>query len=608
VWNSDDFGRTFPHLERFVAELGEFYQDYFTRVADRLNSGQIIKDLPTWICRNTRLRGEPFSFKDHEFQIEIARDQTQELDVMKCSQVGLTELQVRLILGYLSISAQKTAIYVMPHSKMAIKFTKGRIDTIIDSSATLTNLIKTGTNSAELKQLGDSLLYVAGAESESAGISVPADALIFDEYDFCNQRVIGQYSSRVRHAMAHMIKRRFSTPTVSNFGIARNYEAGSKKRYFVKCRSCNQEQAPDFRRQVTIPGFDKDFLEFDRDDLNNPHYNIAGAYLRCDRCGKSLDASLAITSLRRWVAEFPHRPSASYAVKPFDLISHNSTASVIRQIKDYTTEQDYWNFVQGEPHDTDENKINDTVVESCCTGEYQEDGNNYYIGLDVGKVCHYIVGKKINGKKTVVGLGKLRITDGPLTEQAIKVFKRYGFIRGVIDSMPDISIPAALQDEFGHMFAHPAVYVKGKKQEVEWFKLLDETGFVNLSRTKCIDSLVQSVNRRKWIFPRIPEMKEVRKHLQQMVRIERPDDEGEITATWVKSTDHDHYFHALIYLNAAMEMDNDNMSAADMVAPMGITGVIMGQTGQVAKMRENPKSIGLSSESHALAGLFGRIR
>lgn len=582
-----------------------YYQDYYTRLADKLNSGEIIKDIPNWICRNTRLNGVPYTFKDHEFQIAILKDQAQESDTMKCSQVGLTEAQLRFVMAYMQVKQQVTAIYVMPTMNDAKKITKSRIDPIIESSPMLAASVRAGTDSATMKQFGLSFLHIGGAESTRGGISTPAQVLIIDEYDFCNPRVLGIYNSRTRHAQDRMLKRRFSTPTVSNYGIALNYSRSDMHRYQCKCLYCNTWQAPDFFKQVVIPGFDKSFEEFDVDDLVNDSYKIASAYIRCTHCGKELDKSLAIAAQREWVAAMPSRSARGWSVRPFDLIAYNTTSRVIEQLKDYTTRQDYYNFVHGLPLDTDENKINDKMVLSCCVGDWVDEGKGWYIGIDVGKVCHIVVGRKINGKKHVVWFGKLRISEGSLITQIAALVERFNFERIVIDHGPDVSIPAGLQDKFGSDVVHPCVYVKGRKDRPDWLDLKDDTGFVNVARTRGIDACVQSINAGKWIFPRTEKMEEVRKHLQQMVRIEKDDDnEGDMVAVWEKATDSDHYFHAIVYLNTAMEMDEGAYSTGVTIAPTSILGVSVG-AGYLESIRRNAPQ---SSQHSELAGMFGRMR
>lgn len=589
-----------------IDQLGGAYADYYTRLGDRLNSGAILKDLPQWICKNTTLRGSPWSFKDHEFQIEIVRDQSPEIDIMKCSQVGMSEVQARSALGILSIMSGKTLIYVMPHNRLAAIFAKSRVDPIIEGSHALKAQVRTGSDSSMMKQIGSSFIHFAGAESERSAISIPAQILIVDEYDFCKMKVLGLFNSRVRHAQDEAIKHRFSTPTVSNYGIARRYAMSSRKRYMVKCVYCNHWQATNFTADVVIPGFDKSFNEIGKDDFLNAAYKFEQAYLACQHCKKEIDSSLAIAERREWVASFPMKQTG-YAVKPFDLISHNATVSIIQQRLGYESDQDYWNYVHGEPLDTDQNKINDAVVDQCTVGDEILGGEGWCLGIDVGKVCHIVVSKRAGGRRVVAWIGKVRLTAGPLLPQIQEIADKYTFSRIVIDAGPDVSLPAGLQGKYGHQFVNPCVYVKPKKGEMTWYVLKQETGVVNASRTRALDNFVDTVNKGKWQWPKCALMKEAREHMQQMVRVEQADDEGEIEAVWETASTTNHFFHAAFYAHCAMEMDEEGAGSSLYVVPLDIHGVTMG--GNVIQTKKTMAQKGMSGESvgDSMAVMLGRL-
>ena len=50
-----------------------------------------------------------------------------------------------------------------------------------------------------LKRIGDMSLYVVGSFSPGDAISVPAQFLVRDEYDFCKQSVLTTFDSRLGH-------------------------------------------------------------------------------------------------------------------------------------------------------------------------------------------------------------------------------------------------------------------------------------------------------------------------------------------------------------------------------------------------------------------------
>jgi len=574
------------------------YQDFLTRIADRVNSGAILADLPNWLVRNTKLRGKPWSFKDHEFQIAIARDQSPQKAVKKCSQMGLTELEIRLCLAYCRVSNGRALMYVLPYNKLATKIAKSRFDPVIEGSTSLSNSLTPGANSADFKRIGDSLLYITGAETVTSAISAPIDRIIVDERDFCRERVLGILNSRMRHADNPM-RDDFSTPTIGNFGISAAYEKSDQKRYTVKCLHCNKVQAPSFIDQVVIPGYDKPFKELEKEDFTFHRYEFEKSYVRCIRCGKELDTSFPIAQQRQWIAAFPGRAVSGYAVKPYDLYKYNQTPKILLQYSDYSNQQDYFNFVLGEELDTKENKVDDSVVAKCFTGMQTESADDCYVGIDVGKTLHIFILVPLTGKKKVIRIEKIRIGDGPFKQQIVALLKPYNFRRLIIDAGPDISLPPALIAEYGPERVQACTYVKGKVGSLTFYEVGDteETiGTVKAARTKGFDHMVKQINHEQYEFCRGVHEKEVRFHMQQIARKEEYNEEGEKVPRWVKLDSDDHYFHACFYAHLAAEIDEGMFLAADEVAPVSITGVSVGAA------NHNPLA---SSEMKQAMAMFG---
>lgn len=560
------------------AALHSDLEDFYARVSDRLLSGGAINKIPEWIERNTTLKGRPWAFRDHEFQVAIAADTAYEVVVMKCSQVGLSELQVRFTLGFLSIKQGTTGIYVLPHRNFAQKFAKGRIDPVIEGSEKLSNLAVAAANSSEMKRFGLSTLYIGGASTDTQAISIPADFLVEDEYDFCNPAILGKYESRLRHAENGGFRRKFSTPTLPGYGIALEYESSSKARYLCKCEHCEQWVKPDFHRDVHIPGFSETFDKFEKDNLHDPDVQWEDAYIRCVNCGRALDPSLAVAERREWVHEFPSIAKHGYAVKPFDLIKYNSTPSVIEQIGKYDSRQDYENFVQGNPYKSKFTEIDAAMVRNNAVEDVAMHGNGFFMGVDVGKVIHVTLGKKIDGRYRFLRFMRIRVAEQNALETLKELFILYGCYRMVIDSQPDYTLCQNLQVKFGE-YVNPCVYVKDSVKKPKYFELQeDETHMVYAQRTKGLDKLVEAINEGRSTFCKTEELKDVVQHYGGMKRVEQINEEGERVARWQKITETDHFFHSTFYCKLAIDMDEGDESAVVIPAPTRVMSAKIGET------------------------------
>lgn len=556
-----------------LAELLEFHAS----VHDSLNLGNFIDRLPAWMCSNTFVKGKPWSFEDHEFQLDILRESKPEVGVQKCSQVGITEEEVRRMLGFLAMSTGVTAIYTLPTRNFAMKFSKSRIDTVIDRSPYLIKLLKPGANGSEFKQIGSSSLYLGGAQNASQAISIPADYLVQDEIDFSNPGAVTAYESRIRHSDIK-VRRQFSTPTISGYGISLVLDGSSQARYLCKCSKCGTESAIDFFRDVVVPGLDKEFDKFEKQDLRNDKYKVHEAYLACPKCRRSIDRDLADRNRRRWVHAYPSRSMAGYYIRPFDLMKYNPTHSVIDQIKGYARLQDYHNFVHGLTYKSDETEINLSTVTQNTTEQFQDFSEGCYMGVDVGKKLNVVILKQNGPRLDVIAIMTVDSSEDTAGELEM-IYNRYGCYRMVIDSAPDWTLCKIVLSKMG-TFAHPCVYVNENPRKPEMFTIKeDDNNILLASRTTVIDVVVSEVNKGRMHFPNCDEMGTFKKHLHGMKKTEEYDDTGQRQSKWTKISDEDHYFHALIYAYLASKIDEPDILEATSVAPTTVLGATMGGGG-----------------------------
>ena len=84
-----------------------------------------------WICRNTTLRGLPFSFRKFPFQKAIVDDMHPNLSVKKISQVGLTECQIRKAAAIVTRNRGRTLLFTFPNEDMQKKTSQTRIQPLI---------------------------------------------------------------------------------------------------------------------------------------------------------------------------------------------------------------------------------------------------------------------------------------------------------------------------------------------------------------------------------------------------------------------------------------------------------------------------------------------
>lgn len=544
------------------------YVGFLERIKTLSSDTFDLSRIPQWMEKNTadpNNPDRPWSFKHHEYQIEILSDLSDEVNVRKCSQVGASEMWVRLLLSLMALAKMITIIYVLPTSRMSAKFAKARIDPVIANSEALTRMLNREVDSSELKQLGNSFLYIAGSYGQSAAISVPARGLFEDEVDFCNQTALTTYDSRLGHAVAgEFYKRKFSTPTVDNYGISEAFDNSSQAYYTVKCPSCYEWVAPDFMDDVEIPGFDGNMHMLEKDDLRNPNVLVSEAFIRCPSCRAPLPhQTLCNPQMRQWIHKIPSHPVHGYQIQPFDVPAINPISRTISQLKDYERKKDWVNFKVGVPYSDAESSFLLELIERNATRPAlprPEDDDKTPLaartvfGLDVGKISWFSLLAHVEGQTRIIYLERIRQDgDNYLGRRVMHLIKVFGCVKGVVDAGPDISASKYLVENnpIGRVWA--CYYVRQLKGVLENIKLNEEEGIASAWRTGTLDSLAKRINSGKTVFTRTPELDLAKNHFSNLKRVESLNETGEAIASWVGNGD-DHYAHSINYAHMALDM------------------------------------------------------
>jgi hypothetical protein len=147
------------------------------------------------------LDGKPFSFEKHEYLREPYHDPHPHVLEMKATQLGLTvKAALRSIHGSITGKYPRGVLYLFPTKTDVTDFSKGRITPLItDNEDSIARWI-IDTDSANLKQIGSSFLYLRGMQSRVGLKSVPADFLVFDELDEAPQASIKMAMERMAHS------------------------------------------------------------------------------------------------------------------------------------------------------------------------------------------------------------------------------------------------------------------------------------------------------------------------------------------------------------------------------------------------------------------------
>jgi hypothetical protein len=526
--------------------------------------------LASWIEKHTTLGGNPFSYVDHEYQIPILSDTSREVNVRKCSQVGVSEASARLALAMVNVVQPLTAIYTLPTAHFSATFMKTRMDPIISGSKVMKESIHKTNDNSELKQFGDSFLYVKGAASSNAPISIPADVIISDETDFSDQEVLSQYSSRLTHSK-WKIQRKFSTPTIPGYGVDKAFQSSRRHFNLCKCHHCNHWFQPSYYDHVKIPGYTEDLRAINKQTLTRINWDKA--VLVCPKCGGVPSLQVAH---RQYVCENPDEKyvGAGYQVSPFDAPNIIMIPDLVKASTDYQRVQDFVNFGLGLPMEDSEATL--TRADFLHLFSLSDPGNSvaYVMGIDVGNVYHFVVAAvDWRGDMYVVHTEQVPMGRAKLKYHELR--RQFRVVCSVIDSGPHAETVMALQNEDPNLYA--SVYMRSKsmlthtvhdKEEVkeEGQEFLRQ---VNVNRNRALDAYMNYIRENHLGIRSSMNDDLFIAHHTSMKRVKIFDnDSGEMAYSWQKTDGEDHFHHAGLYCWVAGRIKG--VGRPSIILPVGV--------------------------------------
>lgn len=532
------------HMARLIASMSAHSRD----------------TISDFITENTYLRGEKFSFKDHEYQEFILKDPSKEKVIIKSAQMGISEMSARLALAMGNLISGFSTIYTLPSAKAAMNFMKTRIDPIISGSPYLREAISKTVDNTDMKQFGDSYLYLKGAQVDSQAISVPADMLIGDEVDNSNQEVLTLFESRLIHSK-YQYNVKLSTPSIPNYGIDAAYKQSRRHVHLCKCNHCNEWFEPDYFKNVRIPDFTGDIArDIVKSTFANPKFRWQEAFVACPRCGKSADLS---EQYRNWVCENPDDTyvAAGFKVSPFSCPNIILPAHLVRDSVKYERLQDFYNQRLGMALEDAEASLGEQELLKCFILDDVSLTFPMVMGLDMGNTCACTIAAVLPDERHVV-IHREMIPLFKVVERRAELARMFRVRSCVVDHGPYTETVYRMQQTDSKVFA--AIYGRNKKS-AEIYKIREQEEdkdegkqalrVVNVNRDKGFDHVMGLVRADKILVKaQQGAVKEQMsdddlmwvRHMQDQKRV-REFDGDDLVFVWRKTSGEDHMHHSLLY-------------------------------------------------------------
>lgn len=528
----------------------ELYQAVKMRFGD-VNASQSMGD---WITTNTTIKKRPFSYDGYGFQKLIADDMHHNVTVKKCSQIGLTEVQIRKFLAILTRSTAIAGIFSMPNEKMFTKTYNGRIKPILEADAVFNPpSASKPTRSKDQIQIRDSFGYITAC-TEGDATSLSADFLFHDELDLSPQEIIALYQSRLQGSDMQ-ITQSFSTPTFAGFGISKNYDLTDQREYFAKCGSCGKWHIPLFtppfiHLEGKMPADVELFTDLTAQQI--ALLNLENCYVKCPDCSARFD--LGNDDLREWVAQ---RPSVlnfrGYQVRPFSTprIKPSYIFGQLAQYQEKSFTRGFYNTVLGEEYTAADARLQEADIKACMakgTAGIPDISRDTpcYMGIDVGLTCYITI-----SIDTDEGMPHFVYFDScpasSLQRRVEDLCKIYNIVQGAIDRFPYTTEADALRDATAGLII-PVQY-RGLQALAPVME--SDTKVLNhysANNTLALDRVQALVSHRVMIISGYQGQKDtVIKHLTDMVRDDKPSDSDNVLGEWKKTSGNDHYMHSMAF-------------------------------------------------------------
>ena len=505
-----------------------------------------------------KMDGNPFSFDGHEYLREpyqAAGDPSiREVIDMKAAQMGLSTKEIlNAFHGIWGGRYPKGVLYLLPSKTDVTEFSKGKVQGIIDENKVIADWVGStdssrNTDAANIKRIGQGLIYFRGMQSRVGLKTISIDLTIFDEIEEVEDwEMVELAERRMDHSEVNFLGNiirggfihRLSVPSVPGYGID-SYFSGrmsddnsgwliqpSDQRYWnIKCEHCNTENC----------------LEDEFPDcIVEVNYKEQTAIRVCKKCRRELNIANGV-----WVAKEPDRKKRGYHFS--QLFSHYINPwNLLDQFRRKHNIVTLFNDKLGIPYIETDARLETQEVLSLCGTLPQLDSFSGPASMGVdqpkeeGGKFHVVIAYR-DGK---VPCSIIRICVREKWSELADLMKRYNVARCVVDALPDQAKARSFADEFrGKVYM--IFYSEKQRGSYRWN---DDQLTVSVDRTETLNSSTRAVHEKEVLLPRKDDDTiQFAKHCHNIARKSEEDKDTQVVRHIWKRTGADHYRHAFNYL------------------------------------------------------------
>lgn len=481
-------------------------------------------------------------------QVAILKDDSQFCNIMKCVQVGVSE--VLIVKAMAKLLQGWSIIYSLPIESLRNTFVANRIDKTVQMVPLYGHMLKNAVGQSDqvgLKHFGNGSIKFVGSNAPSSFLEYPADMVIEDERDKSNLDNLELAADRLK-ASDHKYHWKVGNPSSTKYGIHADYLLSDQKEWNVKCGKCRTWQALDFFKNVV-----REIAEYEYELIDTKWSADSDRDIKayCHNCGKEVNR----LSLGEWIARFPGGKISGYHFS--QLFSPTvSIAEIYEQFikgqTNATAMQVFYNSCLGLPYNAAGTNLSPALLESKCMHDYlmPSTAKGCTAGIDVNwpQLNVRISDYPSPGIRRAVYIGIVH-SFAELTT----LLKRYNVKMSCIDVAPERHKVAEFQQSHRNLWA-----INYSGSEIpEFWRIKQDEKYITVDRTQAIDGMVAEVLSERNRLPKNFRSLDKGNYIEQMEAPTRIFDAGKSRYKWDEGGNADHHFHADVYDFLAMRVLRD---------------------------------------------------
>ena len=482
-------------------------------------------------------KGERITLEHYEYLAKIIFDQSEKMVIKKATQSGISEiLSVKALVKAMN---GRSVFYVLPTDRLVSRYVKNRIDRSIENTIYYKSKMKESKSffsaSTSLKHIGKGTIAFVPSNSSSAFTEFPADDLIIDELDECNQENLIMATERLSASRDPRIIY-VSNPTLQNFGIDAEFNKSDKKEWFIKC-GCGEWINPDFFVHIVKEVDDGEYIILDEDYEESQGKDIR---MICHKCGKPIDRF----KKGSWIPQAKSHISGYHISKLFST-NIKVTDRVERfnnGLKNDSELQRFYNGDLGPAFTSSGSKVNYDMLRECMTDYTMPETSDgtCIMGIDVGTMMNVII-CEAREKLRLVYAGTVAEF-----EDIRDLYVRYRVRIGCVDAMPEKRLSKKICGLRGMFMVY---YGDVKKETINI-----DSRIITIDRTSSLDAVKELILTRGIELPRNADklnpltQEGISELFYQLCTSTRIYNQEKERYEWAEGSNPDHYFHGMNYM------------------------------------------------------------